>query len=163
MTSGGSAVLGLSTRLLPGTLASKFQQAGEVGFHALCLDQTELEGAQPEDLATLIERFGVPVQALEAGFSLEDLGAGDDGAGLNTEPLRAAFVTCAVLDIPVLVLPTGRAGAEPDWAALAALADRYRTKLAILPTPGSAVLADETAMAARTALPGVGKIASLVR
>ena len=151
MTSGGSAVLGLSTRLLPGTLASKFQQAGEVGFDALCLDQTELEGAQPEDLATLIERFGVPVQALEAGFSLEDLGAGDDGAGLNTEPLRAAFATCAVLDIPVLVLPTGRAGAEPDWAALAALADRYRTKLAILPTPGSAVLADETAMAAMLA------------
>ncbi len=151
MTSGGSAVLGLSTRLLPGTLASKFQQAGEVGFDALCLDQTELEGAQPEDLATLIEGFGVPVQALEAGFSLEDLGAGDDGAGLNTAPLRAAFATCAVLDIPVLVLPTGRAGAEPDWVTLAALADRYRTKLAILPTPGSTVLADETAMAAMLA------------
>ena len=76
MTSDGSAVLGLSTRLLPGTLASKFQQAGEVGFDALCLDQAELEGGRPEDLAALIERFGVPVQALEAGFSLEDLCAG---------------------------------------------------------------------------------------
>ena len=68
MTSDGSAVLGLSTRLLPGTLASKFQQAGEVGFIALCLDP-ELEGGRPEDLAALIERFRVPVQALEASFS----------------------------------------------------------------------------------------------
>ena len=150
MTSGGSAVLGLSTRLLPGTLASKFQQAGEVGFDALCLDQTELEGVEPEDLATLIERFGVPVQALEAGFSLEDLGAGDDGAGLNTEPLRAAFATCAVLDIPVLVLPTGRAGAEPDWAALAALLTATAPSWRFY-DPGSAVLADETAMAAMLA------------
>ncbi|MEC7141163.1 MAG: TIM barrel protein, partial [Pseudomonadota bacterium] len=122
-----------------------------MGFGALCLDQTELEGAQPEDLATLIERSGVPVQALEAGFSLEDLGAGKDAAGLNTQPLRAAFATCAVLDIPVLVLPIGRAGAEPDWAALEALADRHRTKLAILPTPGSTVLADVAAMAAMLA------------
>jgi len=148
MTSDGSAVLGLSTRLLPGTLASKFQQAGEVGFDALCLDQAELEGAQPEDLATLIERFGVPVRAPEAGFSIEDLCAGGDGAALKTEALREAFATCAVLDIPVLVLPTGRTGAEPDWAVLAALADRYRTKLAILPTPGSTILADEAAMVA---------------
>ena len=73
--------------------------------------KTELEGGRPEDLAALIERFGVPVQALEAGFSLEDLGAGDDGAALKTEPLRAAFATCAVLDIPVLVAahrPRGR-------------------------------------------------------
>ena len=122
MTSDGSAVLGLSTRLLPGTLASKFQQAGEVGFDALCLDQAELEGGRPEDLAALIERFGVPVQALEASFSLEDLHAGDDGAALKTDALREAFATCAVLDIPVLVLPTGRTGTEPDWAALAALA-----------------------------------------
>lgn len=151
MTSNGCAVLGLSTRLLPGTLASKFQQAGEVGFDGLCLDQAELEGVRTDDLAGLIERFCVPVQALEAGFSLEDLGAGDDGAGLNTEPLREAFAACAVLDIPVLVLPTGRAGAEPDWATLAALADRYRTKLALLATPGSAVLANEVAMAAMLA------------